>query len=172
MNLGREHWTRLASGLKRAAPSLIDVSSEEFVELKPSITTLLDFFHIKSVSFSVIVGPIVVPTMLYQTDPQLYLPVTHIWANWIYFQICNPLSTVFSFLIFPWVTLTHLVGGSISRKLERHEESENNLISKIPMLKRSNFKRKKMTSKALRIEKPVRRPIVPPISPNWASNVT
>ena len=46
MNLGREHWTRLASGLKRTAPSLIDVSSEEFVELKPSITTLLDFFHI------------------------------------------------------------------------------------------------------------------------------
>ena len=40
------------------------------------------------------------------------------------------------------------------------------------MLKRTNFKRKKMTSKALRIENPVRRPIVPPISPNWASNVT
>ena len=40
--------THLADGLKSAAPSLIGVSSEEFVELKPSITTLLDFFHIKS----------------------------------------------------------------------------------------------------------------------------
>ena len=49
MNLGRVHWTRLASGLKRTAPSLIDVSSEEILELKPSITTLLDFFHITGV---------------------------------------------------------------------------------------------------------------------------
>ena len=38
--------THLADGLKSAAPSLIAVSSEEFVELKPSITTLLDLFHI------------------------------------------------------------------------------------------------------------------------------
>ena len=38
--------THLADGLKSVAPSLIGVSSEEFVELKPSITTLLDFFHI------------------------------------------------------------------------------------------------------------------------------
>ena len=41
--------THLADGLKSAAPSLIAVSSEEFVELKPSITTLLDFFHITGV---------------------------------------------------------------------------------------------------------------------------
>ena len=40
------------------------------------------------------------------------------------------------------------------------------------LLKRTNFNRKKMTSKALRIENPVKRPIVPPISPNWASKVT
>ena len=49
MNLGREHWTRLASGLKRTAPSLIDVSSEEILEIKLSITTLLHFFHITGV---------------------------------------------------------------------------------------------------------------------------
>ena len=49
MNLGREHWTRLASGLKRAAPSQIDVSSEEILEIKLSITTLLHFFHITGV---------------------------------------------------------------------------------------------------------------------------
>ena len=41
--------THLADGLKSAAPSLIGVSSEEFVELKPSITTLLDLFHITGV---------------------------------------------------------------------------------------------------------------------------
>ena len=41
--------THLADGFKSAAPSLIGVSSEEFVELKPSITTLLDFFHITGV---------------------------------------------------------------------------------------------------------------------------
>ena len=39
--------THLADGLKSAAPSLIAVSSEEFVELKPSITTLLVSFRIK-----------------------------------------------------------------------------------------------------------------------------
>ena len=38
--------THLADGLKSAAPSLIGVSSEEFVELKPSITTLLVSFRI------------------------------------------------------------------------------------------------------------------------------
>ena len=35
-----------------------------------------------------------------------------------------------------------------------------------------NLRRKKTISTPLRMEKPVRRPIVPPIKPNWASSVT
>ena len=41
--------THLADGFKSAAASLIAVSSEEFVELKPSITTLLVSFRITGV---------------------------------------------------------------------------------------------------------------------------
>ena len=38
--------------------------------------------------------------------------------------------------------------------------------------KKVNLRRKKTISTPLRMEKPVRRPIVPPIKPNWASIVT
>ena len=46
---GAERWTRLASGFKRHCPITNLVSSEEILEIKLSITTLLHFFHITGV---------------------------------------------------------------------------------------------------------------------------